>query len=216
MKTLPPLVDGIGALASRFDGFILVQWGVLHDGTTPYPGAMDALARLRATGKRIAILSNSGKRAAPNAAQMAKMGFPPSLYDVTISAGEDTYQNLKHRRDPFYAALGRRCVVLMRPADSVLLESLDLEIVGRLDDADFVLLIGLDPARPGVEAYEPFLREAAGRPPPSKVSMSWTMRSRSRSRAWARSAKRTRSPSASAGRARLPAYSSAVASGVRN
>lgn len=161
MKTLPPLVDGIGALASRFDGFILDQWGVLHDGTTPYPGAMDALARLRATGKRIAILSNSGKRAAPNAAQMAKIGFPPSLYDVTISAGEDTYQNLKHRRDPFYAALGRRCVVLMRPADSVLLEGLDLEIVDRLDDADFVLLIGLDPARPGVEAYEPFLREAA-------------------------------------------------------
>jgi HAD superfamily hydrolase (TIGR01459 family) len=94
---------------------------------------------------------------------MMQIGFPPSLYDAMISAGEDAYQNLKHRRDPFYASLGRRCAVLMRPADSVLLEGLDLEIVGRLDDADFVLLIGLDPARPGVEAYEPFLREAAAR-----------------------------------------------------
>lgn len=163
MSTLPLQVDGIGSLVDRFDGFILDQWGVLHDGTTPYPRARETLERLRATGKRIAILSNSGKRAGPNAAQMTKIGFPARLYDAMISAGEDAYQNLRHRRDPFYAALGRRCAVLMRPADSVLLEGLDLEVVGGLDRADFVFLIGLDPARPNVEAYEPFLRDAAAR-----------------------------------------------------
>ena len=160
---LPVLVDGVRSLAERYDGFILDQWGVLHDGTTPYPGARDALERLHGTGKRIAILSNSGKRAGPNAALMAKIGFPPGLYHAMISAGEDAYQNLRQRRDPFYAALGHRCAALMRPADAVLLEGLGLEIVAELDHADFVLLIGLDPARPDVGAYEPLLREAAAR-----------------------------------------------------
>lgn len=163
MTTLPTPLDSVRLLAERFDGFILDQWGVLHDGTTPYPGAQDALARLRGTGKRIVILSNSGKRAEPNAALMAKIGFAPDLYDAMISAGEDAYRNLKHRRDPFHAALGRRCAALMRPADTVLLEGLDLEIVDRLDRADFVFLIGLDPAQRDVAAYEPFLREAAAR-----------------------------------------------------
>ncbi len=159
----PIFLHGVRELAARFDGFILDQWGVLHDGATPYPGAQDALARLRAAGKRIVILSNSGKRAVPNAALMTEIGFAPDLYDATISAGEDAHQQLKLRRDPFYAALGRRCVALMRPADSVLLEGLDLEIVERLEDADFVFLIGLDPRRPQVEAYEDLLRAAARR-----------------------------------------------------
>jgi HAD superfamily hydrolase (TIGR01459 family) len=163
VSTLPTPLDGVRHLAERFDGFILDQWGVLHDGTTPYPGAQEALARLRRAGKRIAVLSNSGKRAGPNAAQMAKIGFAPELYDAMVSAGEDAHQALKRRSDPFYTSLGRRCAALMRPADTVLLEGLDLEIVDRLDRADFVFLIGLDPARPDLAAYEPFLREAAAR-----------------------------------------------------
>jgi HAD superfamily hydrolase (TIGR01459 family) len=160
---LPEFLDGVRQLAARFEGFIVDQWGVLHDGTTPYPGAQDALARLRASGKRIVILSNSGKRAVPNAALMAKIGFASDLYDAMISAGEDAHQQLKVRCDPFYAALGRRCVALMRPADAILFDGLDLDIVERLEDADFVFLIALDPARTQIGHYEELLREAVAR-----------------------------------------------------
>ena len=40
------LVHGMSALAERYDGFILDQWGVLHDGTRPYAGAAECLERL--------------------------------------------------------------------------------------------------------------------------------------------------------------------------
>lgn len=162
-STLPVLLGGVSMLAARFDGFILDQWGVLHDGSTPYPGAQDALARLRAAGKRIAILSNSGKRATPNIELMAAIGFPREHYDAMVSAGEDAHRQLKERSDPFYAKLGRSCVALMRPADHVLLEGLGLEIVERPADADFLFLIGLDPRLPRIEDYDPLLREAAAR-----------------------------------------------------
>ena len=38
-------VDGIAALADRYRGFVLDQWGVLHDGRQAYPGAREAVLR---------------------------------------------------------------------------------------------------------------------------------------------------------------------------
>ncbi|TIM20964.1 MAG: TIGR01459 family HAD-type hydrolase, partial [Mesorhizobium sp.] len=45
-KTIERL-DGIGPLAERYDVFLLDQFGVLHDGTRPYPGAVAALSALK-------------------------------------------------------------------------------------------------------------------------------------------------------------------------
>ena len=51
-------LKGFASLAERFDGFIIDLWGVVHDGVTPYPGAIDCLRRLRAAGKRTVLLSS--------------------------------------------------------------------------------------------------------------------------------------------------------------
>ena len=34
------LIRGVGALAPRYDGFILDLWGVVHDGVAPLPGPL--------------------------------------------------------------------------------------------------------------------------------------------------------------------------------
>ena len=46
---------GVRELAPRHDGFLLDQWGVLHDGSRPYAGALDCLERLRAAGKHVVV-----------------------------------------------------------------------------------------------------------------------------------------------------------------
>ena len=46
-------VEGMAALAPSFDGLILDQWGVLHDGTRAYAGAIECLEQLRAAGVTI-------------------------------------------------------------------------------------------------------------------------------------------------------------------
>ena len=56
-----PIVDGIAAIADDYDGFVLDTAGVLHDGSTPYPGALDALRRLRSQGKKICLLTNQAR-----------------------------------------------------------------------------------------------------------------------------------------------------------
>jgi glycerol-1-phosphatase len=54
----PERVAGIDALRDRFDLLILDAWGVLNLGDTPIPRARHAVARLRAAGMPLLVLSN--------------------------------------------------------------------------------------------------------------------------------------------------------------
>lgn len=82
------LIDSISQIADQFDAIVLDQWGVLHDGSAPYPYALDALEGLRDSSAKLGVLSNSGKRATPNAARIATMGFDVSVFDCVMTSGE--------------------------------------------------------------------------------------------------------------------------------
>ena len=69
------ILDGIAPLADRYDGFVLDLWGVVHDGRRPYPGVADALAALKARGKRVAFLSNAPRRSHVVDALLTGMGL---------------------------------------------------------------------------------------------------------------------------------------------
>jgi HAD superfamily hydrolase (TIGR01459 family) len=140
-------LSGFAPLASRYDGFILDLWGVLHDGVTAYPGAVDCLERLHASRKRIVLLSNAPRRAAPAQASMRAMGIPNALYDGILTSGEAVHQALRDRTDPWFAALGRRVFHLGPERDRNVIEGLDLDLVLEPEGADFVLNTGPDDHR---------------------------------------------------------------------
>ena len=154
---------GIGGLAADFDGYIVDQWGVLHDGTQPYPGALDCLERLRAAGKCIVVLTNSGRPEAANVRLMEKMGFPARLFDRFVCAGEDARNAIATRATPFHAQLGRRCHAFTRDGDRSLLEHLDVEFVPRVEDADFLVAIGIDSPARSLADYEAELAAGVAR-----------------------------------------------------
>lgn len=133
-------ISSLRAVASEYDAIVLDQWGVLHDGTTPYPGAVAALQRLKAEGHRLAVLSNSGKRAAPNAKRIASMGFPETLFDVVMTSGEALWVDIQAGRVP------ERCFLPIEraPGDAALwAEGLELTLVNAADEAEAILLMGL-------------------------------------------------------------------------
>ena len=153
----------LAPLAAHFDGFILDQWGVLHDGTHPYAGAIECLERLRSAGKRIVILSNSGRREAHNLELMQSMGFDTTLIDRLVSAGEDAREALVLRTERFHQALGHRCYAITRAGDCTLLEGIGLELVDTIAAAEFIAVVGIDSPRRNVADYEPELREGISR-----------------------------------------------------
>jgi HAD superfamily hydrolase (TIGR01459 family) len=155
--------NGLAELTSRYDGLLLDQWGVLHDGVRAYPGAVTALEALRLAGKRVIILSNSGRLGAENAAQLSKLGFARELYDEVVSAGDDARDALVARDEPFHHALGRRCLLLARQGEAHLAEGLGLDLVDDVAVADFILLMTMDPPRQSVTGWMDLLRTASER-----------------------------------------------------
>jgi HAD superfamily hydrolase (TIGR01459 family) len=155
-----PTLRGIADLADRFDVFILDQFGVLHDGVAPYPGAVEALVKLKNAGRRTLLLSNSGKRSAPNEARLVKLGFMPGSWDHFLSSGEVAWQRL--RRSP-RDTKGLRCLLIARDGDRSAVEGLPLTLVDTGADADIVLLSASEADKVGLDHYRRLLGPAAAR-----------------------------------------------------
>lgn len=154
---------GIAALVARYDGFLLDQWGVLHDGSTPYPRALACLERMRQAGKTVIILSNSGRRGSENEAALARLGFPRELYDHLVSAGDDAREALASRDEPAYRELGRRCLLLARPGEGHLAAGLGLTLSEDPAEADFVFAMSMDAPSQSVAGWRGLLERAAAR-----------------------------------------------------
>jgi HAD superfamily hydrolase (TIGR01459 family) len=130
-------------VAEAYDLFLVDQWGVLHDGRTAFPEAADCLRRLLAAGKRVAILSNSGRSAKVNAGRLEAMGLGPDCYTLLLTSGELARELLERRTGPFPPERGDRCLLLGGDGESGLLKGLDVAPAASAADADFVLLAGV-------------------------------------------------------------------------
>ena len=136
------LIHGISALAPSYDGFIVDLWGVVHDGVAPLPGVLNCLGALVAADKRIVLLSNAPRRADDVVERIARIGVPADLYHHVMSSGEEAWQHLFQRQDPFYAALGRQCLHIGSERDNGIREGLALEFVESAEEAEFILNTG--------------------------------------------------------------------------
>jgi HAD superfamily hydrolase (TIGR01459 family) len=156
----PVFASGLADFADRFAGFVIDQWGVLHDGHRPYPWVPAALAELKRRRKRIVLLSNSGRRAAFNREKLAEMGFDLADFDAVVTSGEAAWLELKHKTRPPFDSLGRRCLLLTREGDRTVVDGLDLVLVDDAATADFIFLSGVENAASTLDDYLPLLRAA--------------------------------------------------------
>lgn len=125
--------------------WLLDQFGVLHDGQKAYPGAVETLNRIASTGVKLVVISNSSRRAVSTFERLKNLGFDPSLFTGVITSGELTHEYLLRRHDPWFAALGRRCIhVTWSERSSISLQGLGLEVVENPELADFILAHGTE------------------------------------------------------------------------
>jgi HAD superfamily hydrolase (TIGR01459 family) len=137
-------LTGFSDIAGRYDGFIVDLWGVIHDGVTPYAGAVDCLTRLIAARKRVVLLSNAPRRAYIAQQAMREMGIADDLYTGILTSGEATYHQLRDRADPWFAALGSRAFHIGQTHDRNVIEGLPITLVDDPADASFALNTGGD------------------------------------------------------------------------
>lgn len=155
-------IEGLGAIADRYDAFLIDQFGVLRDGRGPYPGAAETLVRLKDAGKRIVILSNSGKRSAENDRRLADLGFVAGSWDWFLTSGEVAWQILKREGEGTDGGL-RKCLLVSRDGDLSPMKGLGLDRTTSGADADFVLLAASEGDVYPLSHYEAILAPAAER-----------------------------------------------------
>jgi HAD superfamily hydrolase (TIGR01459 family) len=159
-------LEGVGALAERYDVFLLDQFGVLHDGQQPYAGAVEALSVLKRAGKTVILISNSGKRAEPNERRLLKLGFEQASWDHFVSSGEVAWRAFHDMAAAGALRAGTKCLLISRDSDRSAVDGLPLALTDNGDDAELVLISASEGDRYDLDHYRAQLGPAAARQVP--------------------------------------------------
>ena len=154
------------ALASCFKAVFFDQYGVLHDGRSPYPGAKDALAALKSRGVRIVVLSNSGLTGEANAQRMKTLGFDRELYDFLVTSGDVARTLLKSGRVPVRLTPETRCFTISTSGGDEFVRALGVASAAESGAADLVIIAGSRADRFSLDDYRKLLAPAARRGAP--------------------------------------------------
>lgn len=85
-----PILGGLSESADDYDLFIVDLWGVVHDGETAFPDAIDCLRHLCQRGTKVVLLSNAARLSDAVTAHLNKLGVCSELYDRLLTSGDVT------------------------------------------------------------------------------------------------------------------------------
>ena len=150
-------MQGLEALADRYDLVFCDVWGVLHDGIAAFPPAAEALQRYRSgRGRAVVLVSNAPRPGSVVADQLDSLGVPRSAYDTIVTSGDITRAVVAERGTEMVHHLGPE-------RDMGLFDGLEVRF-GPIDKADYVVCTGLfDDERETLADYEKTLRDMLGR-----------------------------------------------------
>ncbi|MGJ3230197.1 MAG: TIGR01459 family HAD-type hydrolase [Oceanicaulis sp.] len=140
-------------LLPQYDALLCDVWGVIRDGRSLVPEALDALSKFRDAGGTVVLLSNSPRRSASLKSFLGQMGAKPDQFDDAVTSGDAIHAELSARAPGPAYKLGPDW-------DDPLYEGTGLEFA-ELKDAAFISCTGLfDYETETPDQYEDLLREA--------------------------------------------------------
>ncbi len=91
-------IKGLSDIADQFNGMLIDQFGVIHDGERLYPGTLKVLQHLHEMKIPVAVMTNSGKRVKANRERLVKMGIPRAYFVDAMSSGEVAHLALGQKK----------------------------------------------------------------------------------------------------------------------
>ena len=159
LQQAPPIIGHASTLLARYDVVICDVWGVVHDGRCAYDAAGDALARFRARGGTVILLSNAPLPCEGVARLLDDKGVRADAWDAIVSSG-----------DMVRAHVARHGLALLHhlgpDRDLMLFEAMAARLVGA-DEAQAIVCTGLvDDRTETAKDYGPLLQRALARRTP--------------------------------------------------
>ncbi len=157
------ICEGISDISDSYNGFLIDQWGTLHDGKQAFPDVIQTLKNLKSRGKQIIFISNSGKMPIEDIPRLKSMGITDDLYDHIVTSAEVMWQSLQDRSKGIFQGLGDKCYMLNRHNNLSGVDKIDsIKIIDDIEAADFILLTGSDsPERTLENYYDDLLKKAS-------------------------------------------------------
>jgi HAD superfamily hydrolase (TIGR01459 family) len=132
---MPALTDHFSSLASRYDAVLCDVWGVVHNGVAAYADACDALARFRAGGGTVILISNAPRPREWVVRSLDRLAVPRGSYDGLVTSGDVTRAFL--RGHP-----GQTVFLIGPERDHTIFDGLAIAF-GTVEAADYAVCTGL-------------------------------------------------------------------------
>jgi HAD superfamily hydrolase (TIGR01459 family) len=141
-------------LVSKYDAFILDQFGVMHNGVEALPGAVDCVRELHKAGKTLIILSNTSAPSSRALDKLPRLGFDPSHFVGAVTSGEEASRYIRQTYGASNNKKPSKVIFFtwdssdpntprLKPSPEIFLEKCDgVEVASSVDEADFVLFHG--------------------------------------------------------------------------
>jgi len=131
----PSFTERFATLADDYDVVLSDVWGVIHNGVASFPEACEALARFRAKGGRVALITNAPRPGAVVVKLLDRLAVPHQAYDTIVSSGDVT-------RAVMAARPGKAVFHIGPERDLPIFDGLGLRFVP-YEAADYVVCTGL-------------------------------------------------------------------------
>jgi len=82
------VIASLAEVAGPYRALFCDLWGCLHDGHAPFPAAVAALQRYRASGGTVLLLTNAPRPKPSVIKQLRHLGVPDDCYDEVVSSGD--------------------------------------------------------------------------------------------------------------------------------
>lgn len=153
-RATPGIIAHAGGLLARYDVLLCDVWGVVHNGVTAFPGAVDALQRFRAGGGTVVLVSNAPVPKHRVAAMLESRKVPADTWDDIVSSGDIALDHVRAR------GFERLYEIGPQDRDRAFFKALTATSV-HLDDAEAIVCTGLtDDLRESPQDYRPLLEKA--------------------------------------------------------
>jgi len=130
-----PLISGLSALADKYDAILCDVWGVLHNGMTGYPTVTETLAKFRAKGGTVLLLSNAPRPSTQIPKILEGLGITHGAYDDILTSGDATKTFIATHQ------LGTKCYAIGPARDNNLFDDTGVAQVSA-DEAGFIVVTG--------------------------------------------------------------------------
>ncbi len=153
---MPGIIESFAPLARDYDVLLCDVWGVVHNGIAAFASACDALARFRAKGGTVILITNAPRPGAAVQRILDRLGVPRDAYDAIMSSGDVTRRIVESR-------LSERVFHLGPPRDLSIFAGLDVTFAPAAT-ADYVVCSGLfDDSTETPENYRELLADMRAR-----------------------------------------------------